>query len=119
VGTEAHVFPNILALYSAACPSEGHSQLWICVQVFFSALIDVAGHSGQLDQAFSILQEMKRLGMKPGAVVYSSLMGVCSNVSTYAFNLTVQNNLGFQCLFHFMVAYAPPNSTKGLDDLLV
>lgn len=89
------------------------------MQVFFSALIDVAGHSGQLDQAFSILQEMKRLGMKPGAVVYSSLMGVCSNVSIHAFNLTVQNNLGFQCLLHFMVAYAPPNSTKGVDDLLV
>lgn len=62
---------------------------------------------------------MKRLGMKPGAVVYSSLMGVCSNVSIHAFNLTVQNNLGIQCLLHFMVAYAPPNSTKGVDDVLV
>jgi pentatricopeptide repeat protein len=49
-------------------------------QVFFSALVDVAGHSKDIDKAFSILDNMKKSGIKPGAVVYSSLMGVCSNV---------------------------------------
>lgn len=49
-------------------------------QVFFSALVDVAGHSKDIEKAFSILDSMKKDGMKPGAVVYSSLMGVCSNV---------------------------------------
>lgn len=42
--------------------------------------MDVAGHSGQIEKAFSILQEMKEARVKPGVVVYSALMGVCSNV---------------------------------------
>ena len=49
-------------------------------QVFFSALVDVAGHSKDIDAAFNILESMKKSGIKPGAVAYSSLMGVCSNV---------------------------------------
>ena len=49
-------------------------------QVFFSAMIDVAGHSKDIKKAFSMLDSMKKDGLKPGPVVYSSLMGVCSNV---------------------------------------
>jgi len=48
--------------------------------VFFSALVDVAGHSKDIDKAFSILDNMKKEGIKAKAIVYSSLMGVCSNV---------------------------------------
>lgn len=49
-------------------------------QVFFSALVDAAGHAQDIEKAFSIIANMKKEGLKPGAVVYSSLMGVCSNV---------------------------------------
>lgn len=51
------------------------------MQVFISALIDVAGHAGKLDAAFEILQEAKNQGINSGIVSYSSLMGACSNVS--------------------------------------
>lgn len=50
------------------------------VQVFFSALIDVAGHSKMLDEAFGILQEAKSQGIRLGTITYSSLMGACCNV---------------------------------------
>lgn len=50
------------------------------MQIFLSALIDVAGHAGKLDAAFEILGEAKTLGIRVGIVSYSSLMGACSNV---------------------------------------
>lgn len=50
------------------------------MQIFFSALIDAAGHAGKLDSAFEILGEAKTLGLSVGIVSYSSLMGACSNV---------------------------------------
>jgi len=55
--------------------------LCIVVQVFFCALIDVAGQAGKLDTAFAILHEMKRKGINPGPSTYNTLMVVCSNVS--------------------------------------
>lgn len=51
------------------------------MQVFISALIDVAGHARKLDAAFELLQEAKNHGINSGIVSYSSLMGACSNVS--------------------------------------
>lgn len=53
---------------------------FIFLQMFFSALIDVAGHAGKLDASFEILQEAKKGGIDVGIVSYSSLMGACSNV---------------------------------------
>lgn len=50
------------------------------LQVFYSALIDVAGHAGKVESAFEILQEAKTQGLRLGIVSYSSLMGACSNV---------------------------------------
>lgn len=50
------------------------------LQMFISAFVDVAGHSGKLESAFEILQEAKSDGMQVGIVSYSSLMGACSNV---------------------------------------
>lgn len=50
-------------------------------QVFFCALIDVAGHARKLDTAFAILREMKSTGISPGPSSYNTLMVVCSNVS--------------------------------------
>lgn len=47
------------------------------IQMFISALIDVAGHAGNLDAAFEVLQEA---GMHVGIISYSSLMGACSKV---------------------------------------
>lgn len=64
-----------------------------CVQVFFSALVDVAGHSKNIDNAFSILDSMKKEGIKPKAVVYSSLMGVCSNVSHQSIRFALKLNI--------------------------
>lgn len=48
--------------------------------MFFSALIDVAGHAGKLDASFEILQEARKKGIDVGIISYSSLMGACSNV---------------------------------------
>lgn len=50
------------------------------MQVFLSALIDVAGHAGKLEAAFEILEEAETRGMHLGIISYSSLMGACSNV---------------------------------------
>lgn len=50
------------------------------MQVFLSALIDVAGHAGKLDAAFEIIQDASNRGIQVGTVSYSSLMGACSNV---------------------------------------
>lgn len=50
------------------------------VQIFLSALIDVAGHAGRVDAAFDVLEEARTCGMHLGIVSYSSLMGACCNV---------------------------------------
>ncbi|GBG66626.1 hypothetical protein CBR_g66762 [Chara braunii] len=50
-------------------------------QVFFSALIDVAGHAGELDVAFGFLEDMQRMGLQADAVVNSALMGVCARAA--------------------------------------
>ncbi|CAO2814908.1 unnamed protein product [Amaranthus hypochondriacus] len=50
---------------------------------FFSALIDVAGHAGNLDAAFEVLQNARTEGMNPGIITYSSLMGACSNTHNW------------------------------------
>lgn len=50
------------------------------MQMFLSAIVDAAGHSGKLEAAFEILQEAKDRGLRVGTVSYSSLMGACSNV---------------------------------------
>jgi pentatricopeptide repeat protein len=52
------------------------------LQVFFSALIDVAGHAGKLDTCFDLLNEMEKMNVKRGVIAYSSIMGACSNVSS-------------------------------------
>ncbi|CAH1423372.1 unnamed protein product [Lactuca virosa] len=52
-------------------------------EMFFSALIDVAGHAGKLDASFEILQEAKKGGIDVGIVSYSSLMGACSNAKNW------------------------------------
>ena len=51
------------------------------LQVFFSALIDVAGHAGKLETCFDLLKEMEEMKVNRGIIAYSSLMGACSNVS--------------------------------------
>jgi len=53
------------------------------MQVFFSALIDVAGHAKMLDEAFGILQDAKSQGIRLGTISYSSLMGACCNVCAF------------------------------------
>ena len=66
------------------------------MQIFFSALIDAAGHAGKLDSAFEILGEAKTLGIRVGIVSYSSLMGACSNVrivTAFSFCLIVTSML--------------------------
>lgn len=50
------------------------------MQIFLSALIDVAGHAKKLDAAFDVLQEARKGGILIGIMSYSSLMGACSNV---------------------------------------
>ncbi|KAF3448989.1 hypothetical protein FNV43_RR09713 [Rhamnella rubrinervis] len=49
-------------------------------EMFLSALIDVAGHAGNLDDAFEILQEARNQGIHIGIMSYSSLMGACCSV---------------------------------------
>ncbi|KAF3532260.1 hypothetical protein DY000_02036548 [Brassica cretica] len=51
--------------------------------VFFSALIDVAGHAKMLDEAFGILQDAKSQGIRLGTITYSSLMGACCNAKNW------------------------------------
>lgn len=48
------------------------------MQMFVSALIDVAGHAGKADVAFEVLQDAKSQGIQLGNISYSSLMGACS-----------------------------------------
>lgn len=52
-------------------------------EMFISAFVDVAGHSGKLESAFEILQEAKSDGMQVGIISYSSLMGACSNAKNW------------------------------------
>ncbi|KFK30116.1 hypothetical protein AALP_AA7G218900 [Arabis alpina] len=52
-------------------------------EVFFSALIDVAGHAKMLDEAFGILQDAKSQGIRLGTITYSSLMGACCNAKNW------------------------------------
>ncbi|KAI3803999.1 hypothetical protein L1987_32166 [Smallanthus sonchifolius] len=52
-------------------------------EMFFSALIDVAGHAGKLDASFEILQEARNKGIDVGIISYSSLMGACSNARNW------------------------------------
>jgi pentatricopeptide repeat protein len=52
-------------------------------EVFFSALIDVAGHAKMLDEAFGILQDAKSQGIRLGTISYSSLMGACCNAKDW------------------------------------
>ncbi|KAJ4833306.1 hypothetical protein Tsubulata_004333 [Turnera subulata] len=52
-------------------------------EIFFSALIDVAGHAGKLDAAFEILREAKIQGRRPGIISYSSLMGACCSAKNW------------------------------------
>lgn len=54
--------------------------LFSLFQMFISAFVDVAGHSGKLESAYEILQEARSDGMEVGIISYSSLMGACSNV---------------------------------------
>ena len=57
-----------------------YSSIKSLMQMFLSALIDVAGHAGKLDAAFEVIQEARIQGIPLGIVSYSSLMGACSNV---------------------------------------
>ncbi|CAN8327626.1 unnamed protein product [Cochlearia groenlandica] len=52
-------------------------------EVFFSALIDVAGHSKMLDEAFGLLQDARSQGIRLGTISYSSLMGACCNAKNW------------------------------------
>ncbi|KAF3602407.1 hypothetical protein F2Q69_00032859 [Brassica cretica] len=52
-------------------------------RVFFSALIDVAGHAKMLEEAFGILQDAKSQGIRLGTITYSSLMGACCNAKNW------------------------------------
>ncbi|KAL4584999.1 hypothetical protein LXL04_009612 [Taraxacum kok-saghyz] len=52
-------------------------------EMFFSALIDVAGHGGKLDASFEILQKARSQGIDVGIISYSSLMGACSNAKNW------------------------------------
>lgn len=61
-------------------PLQFFHKLLAFMQMFLSALIDVAGHAGKLDAAFGILHEARNRGIQVGTVSYSSLMGACSNV---------------------------------------
>ncbi|EFJ06857.1 hypothetical protein SELMODRAFT_430328 [Selaginella moellendorffii] len=48
-------------------------------EIFFSALIDIAGHGGKFDCTF-VLQEVEKYSLIPGAVIFSSLIGVSSTL---------------------------------------
>lgn len=52
-------------------------------EMFISALIDVAGHAGNLDAAFEILKVARAKGIPSGSISYSSLMGACSNAKDW------------------------------------
>lgn len=52
----------------------------LTMQMFLSALVDVAGHAGNVEPAFELLEEARNKGMHIGIISYSSLMGACSNV---------------------------------------
>ncbi|GMH02825.1 hypothetical protein Nepgr_004664 [Nepenthes gracilis] len=52
-------------------------------EIFFSALIDVAGHAGYLDAAFEVMQDARIQRFNLGMMSYSSLMGACSNTKNW------------------------------------
>lgn len=51
------------------------------LQMFLSALVDVAGHARRADAAFEIMKDARAKGLLIGTIAYSSLMGACCNVS--------------------------------------
>ncbi|XP_057817659.1 pentatricopeptide repeat-containing protein MRL1, chloroplastic isoform X5 [Cryptomeria japonica] len=52
-------------------------------KVFYSALIDAAGHAGDIHFGLKILNDAINQGLMPGNVMYSSLMGACSNAKNW------------------------------------
>ncbi|GAB2225075.1 hypothetical protein Droror1_Dr00005860 [Drosera rotundifolia] len=62
-------------------------------EMFFSALIDVAGHAGNLDAAFNVLKEARVQIRRLGITVYSSLMGACSNSKNWQKALDVYEEI--------------------------
>ncbi|KAL9264743.1 Pentatricopeptide repeat-containing protein [Drosera capensis] len=62
-------------------------------EMFFSALIDVAGHAGNLDAAFNVLKEARVQKRRLGITVYSSLMGACSNSKNWKKALDVYEEI--------------------------
>jgi hypothetical protein len=53
----------------------------LILQMFLSALVDVAGHARRADAAFEIMKDARAKDLQVGTIAYSSLMGACCNVS--------------------------------------
>ena len=51
------------------------------LQILFSALIDVAAHAAAPDVALSLLQDMRKAGIKPGPVTFSAQLSMFGRVS--------------------------------------
>ena len=47
---------------------------------FYSAVIRATGEGGRSDMTLQLLQEMKRLGMKPGVRTFNTAVWACSKV---------------------------------------
>ncbi|PKI79271.1 hypothetical protein CRG98_000343 [Punica granatum] len=62
-------------------------------EMFLSALIDVAGHAGNVDAAFEAVNKARKDGMHLGIISYSSLMGACSNAKSWEKALEVYEDM--------------------------
>jgi pentatricopeptide repeat protein len=65
------------------------------LQMFLSALVDVAGHAKRADAAFEIMKDARAKGLHVGTIAYSSLMGACCNVSSFV-NCCMKNTYMIQ-----------------------
>ncbi|EFJ12260.1 hypothetical protein SELMODRAFT_425548 [Selaginella moellendorffii] len=89
--SESPIDPNhaIMCLLMDACSKAGDQSFSIYNdmkeehvkpdEIFFSVLIDVAGHGGKFDCTF-VLQEVEKYSLILGDVIFSSLTGVSSRL---------------------------------------
>lgn len=66
---------------------------------FYSAVIRATGEGGRSDMTLQLLQEMKRLGMKPGVRTFNTAVWACSKVDAVHITGTLLRQIEVRTVF--------------------
>lgn len=58
---------------------------------FYAALLRATGEGGRADRTILILQEMRKMGLKPGVRTYNTAVGACGKVMVLYKKHTLRN----------------------------